>query len=77
MSRISNPSDPLNESHVSETATSALNSSGSISISSESSLLVPGKLYSDILALKKCYVDIIKQIDPNNNSKQSVKLDCA
>ena len=38
-----------------------------ISMSSESNLQVPGKLYSDITKLKKCYVNILSELDPNKN----------
>ena len=36
--------------------------SATISMCSESSLLVPGKLYNDITTLKACYTDILREI---------------
>ena len=43
------------------------------SVSSESSLVVPGKLYADINKLKSCYMDIIKLLDPNDKIKSATK----
>ena len=61
-----NASGDLNRSV--ETATSPAPSSSNFSVSSESDLLIPGKLYADIVRLKNCYQGIISQIDPNSNS---------
>ncbi len=54
-----------------QSVNSALNSSVPISVSSESSLLIPGKLHTDIQLLKNCYMDIINIIDPAKNAKSS------
>ena len=52
----------LNESADSlRTAAESLQST-TISVSSESSFLVPGKLYTDISKLKSCYTDILRDI---------------
>ena len=49
-------------------AESSATASTNISAASESNLLVPGKLYSDIVKLKQCYIDIMKTIDPYSTS---------
>ena len=54
---------------------STLNSSLPISVSSESSLLVPGKLHSEIVALKQCYIKIIREIDQVKSSKTQASGD--
>lgn len=51
-----------------ESVTSSAPSSNNFSVSSESNLLIPGKLYTDIVCLKNCYQGIINQIDPNRNA---------
>ena len=56
---------PLNVS-VDSTRTSAESlQSTSISVCSESSLLVPGKLFNDIANLKTCYKGILLEIQSN------------
>ena len=42
--------------HSVQTAATASSATTNISVSSESNLLVPGKLFSDITKLKDCYV---------------------
>ena len=44
------------------------------SITSNSNLLVPGKLYSDLTVLKKSYCDLIRTIDPSNKGEDSEVL---
>ena len=43
------------------------------SVSSESSLVVPGKLHADINKLKSCYMAIIKALDPNDKVNSATK----
>ena len=52
-----------------ESARSSAPSSSNFSVSSESDLLIPGKLLTDIVNLKNCYKDIISQIDPYSNTE--------
>ena len=61
-------SDEQNDS-FGTAASSMLNSSSStsLSVSSENSLFVPGKLHQNIANLKQCYTAIIHDIDPNKN----------
>ncbi len=54
-----------------QSVNSTLNTSASISVSSESSLLIPGKLHADIQLLKNCYVDIISLFDVAKNAKSN------
>ena len=66
--------DHNNESfHSAQTAVRASSLTTNISASSESNLLVPGKLLTDIVKLKECYVDIIKDIDPYASSSTSTE----
>ena len=52
-----------------ESSQSSAPSSSNFSVSSETDLLIPGKLYTDIVNLKKCYKEIISLIDPCNNTE--------
>ena len=52
-------------------AESSTTTTTNFSTSSESNLLVPGKLLSDIVKLKQCYVDIISVIDPYSTQSKS------
>ena len=52
----------LNESSDSARTAAESLQSATISMCSESSLLVPGKLYTDISKLKSCYTDILRYI---------------
>ena len=68
----SNENDQNNESfHSAHTAASASTTTTNISATSESNLHVPGKLLSDIIKLKQCYVNIIKVIDPHSSPSTS------
>ncbi len=66
-------SDVLNKSaETGDTAASTsntLNTSLSFSVTSESSLLVPGKLHSEIVKLKQCYIKIIREIEQVKGAK--------
>ena len=46
--------------HSTQTATESLTST-TISVCSQSDLLIPGKLFNDISKLKSCYIDILKE----------------
>ena len=45
-----------------------------ISVTSESELLVAGKLHSDIIKLKDCYIKLLNKYDPNKTSDSCVDL---
>ena len=63
-----NGADDRNDDSFQSAQTAVTTSSAattSISVTSESNLLVPGKLYNDIVKLKECYVAIIHSIDPH------------
>ena len=52
-----------------------LNVSGqstSFSVSSNSSLFVPNKLFTDLNNAKKCYMTIINEVDPNKNTETQI-----
>ena len=55
--------DNVNENSFISTGTAAESQpSTSISVCSESNLLVPGKLFNDILKLKSSYVEIMREV---------------
>ena len=58
---------------IAETSTSADTSVSdrALSVTSESNLLVPGKLHADIICLKSCYSAIIKELDPNKSANEN------
>jgi alkylated DNA repair dioxygenase AlkB len=60
-------SDDQNDSFGTAASSIQLNTSGntSLSVSSENSLFVPGKLHQNIANLKQCYTAIIHAIDPS------------
>ena len=45
-----------------------------ISVTSSNDLMVPGKLFADILKLKHCYLDILHEYDPCKNTDPKVDL---
>ena len=57
--------------HSVQTVATTSSSTTNISVGSESNLLVPGKLFSDITKLKDCYVKIINDIDPHSTPSLS------
>ncbi len=62
----------LNNSSDSTGTFTSVSSSLPISVSSESSLLVPGKLHSEIVSLKQCYTRIIHEINQVKSNKTQV-----
>ena len=73
-SNDNNGTEELNNESFQSTQTIADSATTNISATSSSNLLVPGKLYSDLLKLKQCYIEIIKLIDihslPSSNSPE-------
>ena len=67
---VINGTEEQNNESFNSTQTTATTSTN-ISAASISNLLVPGKLYSDIVNLKQCYVDIMRTIDPYSTSSTS------
>ena len=63
------PDPATNE--LNKSAESSSTATTIFSTSSETALLVPGKLHSDIVRLKECYVEIIKLIDPYSSTSTS------
>ena len=54
-----------------ETADPSLNSTR-ISVTSESELLIAGKLHGNIVELQNCYLDIINKYDPDSDKNSKV-----
>ena len=67
-----NGTDINNDSfHSTQTGITASSATTDFSIDSSSSLLVPGKLFSSIVKLKECYINIIKEVDSNTTTSSS------
>ena len=65
---------PLNDS-VDSTRTSTSLLSSTVSVCSESNLLVPNKLFTDISSLKTCYIGILKEVYTNIHPKSKTVSD--
>ena len=48
------------------TSTTSVPESETLSIASDASLIIPGKLYSDITNLRNCYIDILQQFSTDS-----------